>query len=160
MRLLNQKNPKDMTDDELLAEFRQAQRAAKTRGQHLPLTVTRADPVNPTIHRPTIEDEIEIFRKKSTQQRLAQNTAADVVKGIGRANSIHGGFKSLLDGIGAGLSIGRMTEQRRIENARAQGRLGGGSLEDFQKIHGNAPELEKAFMEGLQEYNQRRKNKR
>ena len=157
--MLNRKNPKDMTDDELLAEFRQAQRAAKAQGQHLPLTVTRQDPTNPTIHRPTVEEEIEIIRKENAQQRMAQNTAADVIKGIGRANSIHGGFKSFLDGIGAGLSIGRMTEQRGIENARAQGRLGG-SLEDFQKIHGNAPELEKAFMKGLQEYNQRRKNKR
>jgi len=41
------KPAKDMTEDELLNEFRLAQSTARRRGQHLPLTVTRSDPEKP-----------------------------------------------------------------------------------------------------------------
>ena len=150
MNFINRKNPKDMTDDELLAEFRQAQRAAKARGQHLPLTVTRADPVNPTIHRPTVEEEIETFRK----QRVAQNTAADVTKGIGRANRIRSPIKSLLDSVVTGFEITNMAEQRNLNKARELGEQGALRERLIKAFNGNiTPEIERAFQEGLKRSN-------
>ena len=142
-------------DDELLTEFRQAQRAAKAQGQHLPLTVTRQDPTNPTTHRPTVEREVETFRK----QRVVQNTAADVVKGIGRANSIHGGFKSLLDGIGAGLSISRRAEQQLLDRDRLFGEQGM-TLEQFKETRSTDKRRIEAFKKGQQNLRDRNKNNR
>ena len=62
------KRPKDMTDSDLLAVFRLAQKIARNQGQHLPLTVTRHEPetpgIMPPIHHPTIERDLDIFRRE------------------------------------------------------------------------------------------------
>ena len=159
------KPAKDMTDDELLNEFRLAQSMARKRGQHLPLTVTRSDPENPTLHRPTVERDLDMFRREFSQeeskvpQRMAQNSVFNAAKGIGRANSIHGGVKSFLDGIGAIWGIKRMAEQRNLARFREAGAQG----MPFQKaleLYGAAEGAKAAYKEGEAAARQHRQRNR
>lgn len=152
---MKQSQPKptsEMTDNELMSEFKEVQQQAKKQGEHLPLPVTRrwdeqsAEPA--PIHRPSLERHINAHRTE--QQKLAQ-----VAKNISKGNSAHNALQTFFEGIGAMVSIERMVNRRALENARTLG-LQGGSLEDFQKIYGHDPDLEKAFMEGYRE-NMRRK---
>ena len=180
------KRTKDMTDSDLLAEFRLAQKIARNQGQHLPLTVTRHEPETPgimtPIHRPTVERDLDIFRrelerngdvfntfggqmpssshKKETPkrpQRMAQNKGAqNVGKSLNKPRRFLGPLKYIWETLEAGLDIIDMASQRNFDIARELGQQGAPRERLIKTFKENlTPEIERAYQEGLNEANQR-----
>lgn len=185
------KPTKDMTDDDLLAEFQLAQKVARRQGRHLPLTVTKTTPEGsgekPTIHRPTTERDLDIFRKgienapealqhfrtelprsslKNTRQEqnqhLAQKQPSDIAKAaksIGKGNSIHGAGQSFLEGVGAMLGISKKVKERQLNRFRQSGKLGE-SFEDAVARYGETEGAKEAYQEGVETTRRNRNKKR
>ena len=180
------KRTKDMTDSELLAEFRLAQKITRSQGQHLPLTVTRHEPeapgIMPSIHRPTVERDWNIFRREldrndgifktfggqippsslrketaKNPQRVAQNKATqNVGKSLNKPRRFLGPFKHFLETLETGLKLNNMAHQRNLDIARELGQQGY-SREKLMSTFGESltPEIERAYQEGLNEANKR-----
>ena len=84
---------------------------------------------------------------------------AKAAKGVSKANSVHGGAKSFLDGIGAVLGIKGMAEQNLLDKDRWYGEQGM-SLEEFKNTRSTDKQRIEAFKKGQQNLRERNKNKR
>lgn len=169
------KRSKDMSDDELFAEFKTIQGIVRKRGEHVPLPVKHRDDLpdgrTPPIHRPSAEKQLEAlradlekdpdlrdifekslpagsFKGREKDQKVAQNTFTDAAKGISKARRVH----SLGDKVKTGLDLQKLLKDKDFEEFKQMGQIKV-PRDKFIDQYGSVPGALDAYEEGRREAN-------